>query len=67
MISLKIAVIPNNKTEKLQQTATEAVRILTEAGATVMLPETDRPFDEQPTDACLEQCDVVVEIGRAHV
>lgn len=60
---MKIAVIPNNKNEKLQQTAAKAVQILTEAGATVLLSEADRPFDQQPTDECLSQCDAVVALG----
>lgn len=62
MILLKIAVIPNNKTEKLQETASEVVRILTAAGAVVLLPEGDQPFGEQ-NDACIEACDAVVALG----
>ena len=62
MILLKIAVIPNNKTEKLQQTASEAVRILTVAGASILLPEGDQPFSEQ-NDACIADCDAVVALG----
>ena len=60
---MRIAVIPNQKVDKMQETAGKVTALLRELGAEVTVPAGDASFLSDEAAACVADCDVVVALG----
>ena len=60
---MRIAVIPNQKVDKMQETAGKVTALLRELGAEVIVPAGDASFLSDEAAACVADCDVVVALG----